>query len=145
MFEDVSNQPVRRWQAVDVLLVGLFVLYLLAGILFNAVIPLGEAPDEPAHFSFVRYVARYRRLPVMDYDDSATLEAFQPPLYYIVAAPVAYPFADDAVHTLRNPAFRFGLPLPFFLHHLEHSFPGQGGDLAWHLLRFLSLIIGQHV
>jgi hypothetical protein len=66
-------------------------------------------PDEPAHYNYVRFVALERSLPVLqpgDYDqgylerikaerfppsmpiDSIRYEFWQPPLYYILAAPI---------------------------------------------------------
>jgi 4-amino-4-deoxy-L-arabinose transferase-like glycosyltransferase len=144
LLSGLQTSPVRRWEVVDILWLGVLVLYLIAGIGFNAVVPLGEAPDEPAHFSYVRHVARRGSLPVMTphYEDNETLEAFQPPLYYVLAAPFVYPFAQHPVHLFRNPAFRFGSPYPAFLHHPAHTFPWQGGDLAWHVVRLFSLILG---
>lgn len=71
--------------------------------------PRWEAPDEPAHFNYVRVLAETGTFPILqqgDYDqaylekiksekfppelpvDSIRYEAHQPPLYYLLAAPV---------------------------------------------------------
>jgi len=42
------------------LLWGAWLTFLLAGVLFSFVTPLGEGIDEPAHFEYVRYVAHRR-------------------------------------------------------------------------------------
>ncbi|NLD71333.1 MAG: DUF2142 domain-containing protein [Chloroflexi bacterium] len=70
--------------AVLVLFVGLGGLYLL-------ITPPFEAPDEPAHYRYVRYLAEERRLPPLVYssDDWEQGEMHQPPLHYILGALVA--------------------------------------------------------
>jgi 4-amino-4-deoxy-L-arabinose transferase-like glycosyltransferase len=83
--------------------------YLVIGALYAVKTPAWQAPDEPAHYNYVRFVALERSLPVLqagDYDqgylerikserfptsmpiDSIRYEFWQPPLYYILAAPV---------------------------------------------------------
>lgn len=49
-------------------------------------VPIFEAPDEPAHWQFARYLHDYRRLPVYGPD---FVEANSPPLYYMLIAPLA--------------------------------------------------------
>lgn len=95
------------------------------GILYATRTPPWQAPDEPAHFNYVRALVETGAFPVLqpgDYDqaylekikaakfppdmavDSIRYEAHQPPLYYLLAAP-AYFFARalnfDAVLGLR--------------------------------------------
>ena len=83
--------------------------YLLIGTLYAARTPAWQVPDEPAHYNYIRLVAEQRVLPVLqsgDYDDaylerlksehfpagdpidSIRYEGWQPPLYYLLAAPV---------------------------------------------------------
>ncbi|MEP7356711.1 MAG: glycosyltransferase family 39 protein, partial [Anaerolineales bacterium] len=83
--------------------------YLLIGALYAARTPAWQVPDEPAHYNYIRLVAEQRVLPVLqlgDYDfdylerlkaerfpaaepiDSIRYEGWQPPLYYLLAAPV---------------------------------------------------------
>ncbi len=83
--------------------------YALLGALYALRTPAWQAPDEPAHYNYVRYVAETGHLPVLragDYDgayleeikarrfppemsiDSLRYEAHQPPLYYLLAAGV---------------------------------------------------------
>ena len=83
--------------------------YLGIGALYAVKTPAWQVPDEPAHYNYVRFVAEGRGLPVLqpgDYDqayleqhqsarfpssmpiDSIRYEFWQPPLYYILAAPI---------------------------------------------------------
>lgn len=83
--------------------------YILAATIFAVVTPDWQNPDEPAHYNNIAHIAEGQGLPVLrhgDYDQeylSALVsgrfpphlsvaplryEAYQPPLYYLVAAPV---------------------------------------------------------
>ena len=83
--------------------------YLVIGALYAVKTPAWQAPDEPAHYNYVRYIVEHRALPVLrpgDYDQKyneqfATpentshlsiaplrYESWQPPLYYVLAAPI---------------------------------------------------------
>ncbi len=82
----------------------------LFGVLYAVRTPHWQAPDEPAHFNYVRVLAETGAFPVLqqgDYDqaylekikaekfppnlsvDSIRYEAHQPPLYYVAALPVS--------------------------------------------------------
>jgi len=84
-------------------------LYFALGILFAANTPPWQAPDEPAHYNYVRYLAEQGSFPVLhmgDYPhayleeiksrhfppdlsiDPIRYEFHQPPLYYALAAPI---------------------------------------------------------
>jgi 4-amino-4-deoxy-L-arabinose transferase-like glycosyltransferase len=84
-------------------------LYFALGILFAANTPAWQAPDEPAHYNYVRYLAENGSFPVLhmgDYPhayleeiksrkfppdlsiDPIRYEFHQPPLYYALAAPI---------------------------------------------------------
>ena len=88
----------------------LAVLYLILAVAYAVRTPLWQAPDEPAHFNYIQHVTQGRGLPVLrsgDYDqeyleqlkaarfpsalsvERLRYEAHQPPLYYLLAAPVA--------------------------------------------------------
>jgi 4-amino-4-deoxy-L-arabinose transferase-like glycosyltransferase len=106
----------ERW-----LLPVLVTLYLVLGTLYALYTPDWQAPDEPAHYNYVRYVAEQHRLPVLKWGDypAAYLEELkaahfppemtiepiryefhQPPLYYLLAVPV-YGLFDGALLPLR--------------------------------------------
>lgn len=83
--------------------------YLLAGVLYATITPRWQAPDEPAHYNYVRYLATQRRFPELVagcYNqaylaqltaerfppnlpiDSVCYEYHQPPLYYLLVTPL---------------------------------------------------------
>jgi 4-amino-4-deoxy-L-arabinose transferase-like glycosyltransferase len=83
--------------------------YFILGVLYAAFTPAWQAPDEPAHYNFVRYVAQNMTLPELTmgcYDQTyleqlksqkfpahlsitpVCYEHYQPPLYYLLAVPV---------------------------------------------------------
>ena len=99
----------------------ILVAYLVIGSLFAAATPVWQAPDEPAHYNYIRSLAQGHGFPVMepgDYDQDyihrLTTEGFppelsvlsleyedhQPPLYYLLAVPV-YWVSGGAVLALR--------------------------------------------
>ena len=99
----------------------ILLLYLLLAVLYAVYTPPWQVPDEPAHYNYVRAVAEGGRLPVMepgDYDQAyleqivaagfpsslpiepLTYEDHQPPLYYLLAAPV-YLLSGGALRPLR--------------------------------------------
>lgn len=87
-------------------LLGLIVLvYLALGLAFAHVVPAWQAPDEPAHYNYVKYLADHAQLPILQQGDYPTTgppgpraaltniaayryESHQPPLYYAIAAVV---------------------------------------------------------
>jgi hypothetical protein len=106
------------------------------GVAYVALTPLWQAPDEPAHFNYVRYLAEHAAFPVLqmgDYPhdyleqikaakfppsmsvDSIRYEFHQPPLYYAIAALVykaasGLPLAQQ-VFALRLLSLLFGAML----------------------------------
>jgi 4-amino-4-deoxy-L-arabinose transferase-like glycosyltransferase len=96
-------------------------VYLVVGGLYAIYTPAWQAPDEPAHYNYVRFLAEHGRLPELrpgDYPaayleqikstrfppdmpiDSIRYESWQPPLYYILAAPI-YRLTGGALIPLR--------------------------------------------
>jgi 4-amino-4-deoxy-L-arabinose transferase-like glycosyltransferase len=92
--------------------------YLALGVLYAVLTPPWQVPDEPAHYNYVRYLVEEGRLPVLrmgDYDQAYLSEAtsrrfdpalaidpiryefHQPPLYYLLAAPVYLAFGGALV------------------------------------------------
>lgn len=103
---DTRGSGSRATRAVLALIM---LAYLLAGVQYARFTPPWQAPDEPAHFNYVKYVAEHGALPVLqmgDYPhdylgqivsagfppdmsiDPIRYEAWQPPLYYLLAAGV---------------------------------------------------------
>lgn len=97
---------IRRPRLVLLLIVA---AYLIAGSVFAIKTPAWQNPDEPAHYNNIAVIAKGQGLPVLrqgDYNqdymaelvasgfpstrsiDPLRYEAYQPPLYYLAAAPV---------------------------------------------------------
>ncbi len=66
-------------------LVAVLVLYLLLALLYSMIVPIFEAPDEPAHFLYANDLAAGKGLPILDYSKSPK-EYHQSPLYYWLVA-----------------------------------------------------------
>jgi Dolichyl-phosphate-mannose-protein mannosyltransferase len=118
-------------------LVCVFVVLCLA---YNAALPLFEAPDEGAHYIYVDYIAQNHALPSMV--DLPSHEVSQPPLYYLLAAPLIswIDRSDFAVMYRPNPGLANGIVND----HLpqELAFPPTGVTLAIRILRLFSTLLG---
>ncbi len=96
--------PMRQFYPLLVIVT----IYVLVGVLYARQTPAWQAPDEPAHYNYVRQLAD-GRLPIMalgDYDEAyrheiissgfdprydistITYEDWQPPLYYLLQTPI---------------------------------------------------------
>jgi 4-amino-4-deoxy-L-arabinose transferase-like glycosyltransferase len=108
--------------------------YLLVGAAFAIFTPDWQAPDEPAHYNYIAHIATEGRLPVIaagDWDaeyleqlkaarfdparpgllddlDRVRYENHQPPLYYLLAAPV-YGLTGGSLLVLRLFSVTLGL------------------------------------
>ncbi len=95
--------------ATRLALAAIVLAYLAVAVQYARLTPAWQAPDEPAHFNYARYVAEHGTLPVLqpgDYSqsyleeikgrkfppemsiDAIRYESWQPPLYYLLAAGV---------------------------------------------------------
>ncbi len=118
----------------------LIALHLLLTVAYSVIVPLGEAPDETDHWSYVVYLTEHRQLPV----GPKPTQSKHPPLYHIGAALAGLP-AKPAFGFLRaNPDIQIP-PAPdipnFFIHTTQESWPWRGGALAFHLARFWSVLL----
>jgi hypothetical protein len=140
-----QGRGVGRWVrgAVrdNLALVAILALFAILATGYSVIVPLGEAPDEVPHFTYIRYLAEHHRLPV----GAEEHEGFQPPLYYFIGAASTF-WIDTSDFVVRaNGDYSFTDDLPPFnllLHTTEESFPYHGWALAWHLLRLLSVAMG---
>jgi hypothetical protein len=105
-----ANASPQQGQSVKrIVLSVIVVIYILLAVLYAILTPKWQAPDEPAHFNYIRAIAETGRLPVLqsgDYDqayleqikaakfpptmpiDAIRYESYQPPLYYLAATPL---------------------------------------------------------
>ncbi|HSV74107.1 MAG TPA: glycosyltransferase family 39 protein [Chthonomonadales bacterium] len=92
--EQVARAPLptrRGMAALPLAAIALaYVLFATAHLATTPVLSEGSfinAPDEPAHLACVRLIATERRLPTRA-DSATTYQWHQPPLYYLLAAPL---------------------------------------------------------
>ncbi len=86
----------------------LIALLFSTAVLFvswSLAVPIFEAPDEPHHWLFARYLNEKKWLPVFTKD---LVEANSPPLYYVLVAPLASDTTLPAVFLDKD-----GKPTPF--------------------------------
>ena len=133
---------------------GLILLTAAAfSVAYNVLQPLWEAPDEPAHFGYIRYVQIHHALPRARPDVRAftepwdlTSEYSQAPLYYVVLAVALEPLRllPDARPHL-NPYVAWpGHPWreAVALHRTDEIWPYHGLALFLHLGRLVSTVLG---
>lgn len=133
-----------RW-----VLTAILALYLVVAVAFSAATPIFEAPDEPEHFFYARYLAQTGRLPVAEKGTLWAQEATQPPLYYALTAAIlaGVDTSDAEAMAQRNPHAAIGVPLypdnkNAYVHTDAERFPWRGTALAVHLARLLSVALG---
>ena len=106
-------QMAKDWPAAAIL-----AIFLVVGTLYAVYTPVWQAPDEPAHYNYIRSLAEGDGFPVLepgDYDqaylsrltsegfppelpvDAVQYESHQPPLYYLLATPVYRLFAGEVI------------------------------------------------
>ena len=149
---DMKNGP-------RLLLALILLAHTILGGLYAIYTPPWQVPDEPAHYNYIRALAS-GRLPVMepgDYDQAylerltgerfppelpiapLTYEDHQPPLYYLLAAPL-YVLFDGALLPLRLLSVALGGVLLVLIYGLASSLFGEQGlvaPLAMALVAFL--------
>lgn len=129
----------RAWPLAAILL-----LFVILATWYSLTIPLGEAPDEVPHFTYVRYLVQHGRLPTTTDEH----EAFQPPLYYALGAALTFWVEDEADapfavrHNAQFDAADPRAPKNLLLHTADEAWPFRGWALAWHLVRLVSIALG---
>jgi 4-amino-4-deoxy-L-arabinose transferase-like glycosyltransferase len=127
--------------------------FLALGVLYGIATPAFETPDEVWHYAYVRQLALYHDLPVVDAEGKQPYrhEGLQPPLYYIIGSTLITWMSEyDLDKTpAPNPYARIGDPHAqsndnrnAFLHPPDEGSLFQGANLAVHLLRLYSLLLG---
>jgi len=103
------------------ILIVILVVYFFLGTLFAVKTPAWQAPDEPAHYNYIGYLAENCSFPVLHRGDyphgyleeikgagfppdmpitPIRYESHQPPLYYVLATPI-YALTDGSLPALR--------------------------------------------
>ena len=123
---------------------GLVIVFLALGIYVS--LTSGEGPDEVAHFSFIRFVAEYGRLPL---DEAERLEAGYkadlPPLYYLIAGLIGRGLDLESPPHLKLTRDNVRLKLVTGFQNIKGwrliwtEDPWRGEVLLWYLGRWVSL------
>ena len=148
----------KRWPLLLILL-----CYLLVGGLYAAQVPAWQAPDEPAHYNYIRQLAD-GRLPVIapgDYDqayldeirgarfapeypvEAIEYEDWQPPLYYLLLTPV-YLLTSGALLPLRLASLLIGAGVIVLAYQIARLLFPQAKWVAWSTAVFVAFI-PQHI
>ncbi len=139
-------------------------LYALFGVLYAVYTPPWQAPDEPAHYNYIRFLAEQRALPVIgpgDYDQAylervvrerfppdlsiapLTYEDHQPPLYYLLATPV-YLLGNGRLLPLRLLSVVLGLLWLTVVHRLARELcPARPAPAL--IATALAALVPQHI
>lgn len=130
-----------HWIAVSIL-----VVRAALGVFYSAAIPIWEAPDEPGHYEYARYIAIRHALPQAgDPDAEQISERMQPPLYYLLGAlSISWINTSDDLRPRLNPFYTWGTGtggVNYAVHSDSEAFPYQGTVLAVHVLRLLSVAL----
>ena len=133
------------------------------GVLYLRVTPLLETPDEPSHFSVVKYIADVARLPPARPapEDASPVPVilpgppvyYAPPLYYVLGAPLIADLDTDgfAQAVIPSPNWARGwAPAPgrvpenkhIYVHTADQRPPYAGWAAAMIRLRVFSLLLG---
>ena len=150
ILENFDRGPRRAWQATAGL-VAILVAYVGVATAYSLVVPLWEAPDEPEHYEYVRYLRLNGALPespLPSIQEDGNEESNQPPLYYFLGA-VATVWAGDDVPALRpNPYLTWG-PVPsrnaVVLPTGDTIFPFSGAAGGAHVVRLVSVALGASI
>ncbi len=139
----------RRFASGHRPLLLILLLHLALSLAYTSLVPLGEAPDEPAHLSYARFIARHGRLPVtLAERQAAGYRATWPPLYHFLAAGPLVGGGDTPPTRLKSVGDTprrliptNGQTIAAFIHTADEVWPWRGLPLAWHLSRLISVTL----
>jgi len=136
------------------------VIYLILGGLYAAFTPNWQAPDEPAHYNYVKYLAEQHRFPILKPGDypAAYLEEIksarfppemsiepiryefhQPPLYYLLAVPV-YGLTGGSLLALRLLSVAMGALLLLVVNWIVEALAPEQPHLALGATAFVAFL-----
>lgn len=131
-------------------LLAIFVLFCVLSGWYSLATPPFETPDELYHYALVRHLAAGNGLPVQQVGVEAPWEqeGSQAPLYYLLAGRLTRSIdqSDFPALSVRNPRANIGDPLfpgnKNFMLYSATVYPLVGSNLALHVARWLSLLLG---
>lgn len=134
--------------------------YLVLGTLYALFTPPWQAPDEPAHYNYVKYLAENHRFPTLQMGDypheyleeikaakfppemsisPIRYEFHQPPLYYLLAAPIYFLFGGKLL-PLRLLSVLIGCALLYVTYRLVREVFPEGEELALGTAGFVAFV-----
>ncbi|MDQ1301477.1 MAG: 2 protein, partial [Chloroflexota bacterium] len=143
-----------------IILVAILILYTLLGVLFAARTPAWQAPDEPAHYNYVRFVATTGGFPILQMGDyphgyleeiksrkfpsdlgiePIRYEFHQPPLYYTLLAPI-YRLTQGALLPLRLASALLGACVVALAYAIARRISPGRADLALGAAAFVAFL-----
>ncbi len=133
------------------LFLSLLLGYITLSLAFSLNSPIFEAPDEIEHFRYIRTIAQTGALP--EPDGQPRGQYHQPPLYYVLHAPLLWLLDDNGFEQIvgrKNPFYAYEFAVPGsdnkneYLHTRAEAFPYVGSPIARtvHLLRLISILMG---
>ncbi|MEZ4677872.1 MAG: hypothetical protein R2932_27010 [Caldilineaceae bacterium] len=145
-----SHTPTTYARHERFLLFLIFAGFAVLTFWYSMATPPFETPDELYHYAFVRHIAAGNGLPVQQADVDAPWEqeGSQAPLYYLLVGWLTRGIdqSDFAAISIRNPRANIGDPLfpgnKNFMLYSAKSYPLQGANLALHVGRWISLLLG---
>lgn len=138
----------------------ILISYLAVAILYAVHTPPWQAPDEPAHYNYIKYLAEQQRLPVLqrgdyphDYLEEIKSRQFppemsieplryefhQPPLYYILAA-LLYKIFVGSLLPLRLLSVLLGCGLIWAAYHVVKAVFPEDETLALGTAAFVAFV-----
>lgn len=129
-------------------LIALLLALILTGVNLW-LLPLGDGRDELAHLRLIEFYHQERRFPQLPDDwDAASIQAHQPPLYYMLMAGVLELGLDNPGSEARyqpNPFANYDFYPEFRYNRVAYINDWRGLDegpiRSWHILRGLSVLI----
>ncbi|MBL8094379.1 MAG: hypothetical protein JNL73_09435 [Anaerolineales bacterium] len=106
-----STRSRSAWPASNWALLALLAARFAVGVAVALSVPPWESYDEPGHFQYARYVAvNGHLLTPGDPDAERIWSRFQPPLYYVLIAPLMafFDLGEQPIEPIRNPYFTGG-------------------------------------
>lgn len=93
-WKDRKRNWLDRWGEGTALAL-IFLLYFFFVAWYSSLIPLGKGVDEEAHFLYVEDILKKGSLPILEVPHKGHYESHQPPLFYLLALPLAYIFGEN--------------------------------------------------
>jgi 4-amino-4-deoxy-L-arabinose transferase-like glycosyltransferase len=147
-------------RARRIILLVILALYVILGMLYAVRTPAWQAPDEPAHYNYARFIATTGSFPVLqmgDYPhgymeeikgrkfppdlsiDPIRYEFHQPPLYYILLAPI-YAVVRGALLPLRLASVLLGLGVVLLAYAIARRIYPERSALALGTATFVAFL-----